>query len=374
MRPLDRQPRSSRPASAPLAALTPVAVVAALALPLALPVAAQTGAEAPEIPAAVEECAVCHADPDLELTLGDGSALPLHVDAATYAGSVHGATLVCTDCHAGYDAEHPFGAEFESRRDYVLQAYETCKGCHFETYTRNLESVHYELVREGREDAPLCTDCHGAHDIQDPREANAMISRSCGRCHAEVNETYRASVHGQALTVEDNRDVPGCADCHTSHSVEDPTTIRFRMRSPEICLACHGDAALMDRYDLTAEIGPTYLTDFHGVTATFAGQDEADPRELVVTCVDCHGVHDIASPAVLGEEAMKAQVAETCESCHAGASPEFPAAWLAHYRPSWDHAPLVYAVDLFYAIFIPFVVIGLLLQIALHLYRVALRR
>jgi hypothetical protein len=77
------------------------------------------------------------------------------------------------------------------------------------------------------------------------------------------------------------------------------------------------------------------------------------------------------SPRAVGAEAMKASVARACEKCHTGASVAFPAAWLSHYEPSLQHAPLVFLVNLFYKIFIPFVVIGLVLHVVLDLYRVS---
>ncbi|MGD2115987.1 MAG: cytochrome c3 family protein, partial [Acidobacteriota bacterium] len=116
------------------------------------------------------------------------------------------------------------------------------------------------------------------------------------------------------------------------------------------------------------------LTDFHGVTATLADPAEVEERQLVVTCIDCHGVHDIQSPAMIGEGAMKTKVRETCQGCHEGAATDFPDAWLSHYQPSLSHAPLVWLVDLFYKIFIPFVIGGLALQVGLHLVRVTVRK
>ncbi|MDH3626663.1 MAG: cytochrome c3 family protein [Acidobacteriota bacterium] len=327
-----------------------------------------------ELPESVSDCLMCHEDPDLVLELGDGSELPLFVDGETWAESVHAEQLICTDCHEAYDDDHPMGRSFANNRDYSLQSYETCKACHFDTYTRTLESVHYELLRDGLEMAPVCTDCHGAHEIANPHRKQAMISRSCASCHTEIYETYASSVHGSALVRNDNQDVPACTDCHTAHTIRDPTTARFHVASPEICVGCHGDAELMAPYGIPTDVATTYLSDFHGVTASLSRLEEGDPRQVVVTCVDCHGAHDMPSPAIVGDEKMKEKVAATCASCHEDASVDFPAAWLSHYRPSLSHAPLVYLVDLFYRIFIPFIIVGLALQVLLHLFRLATGR
>ena len=52
-----------------------------------------------------------------------------------------------------------------------------------------------------------------------------------------------------------------------------------------------------------------------------------------------------------------------------GATPEFPAAWLSHYEPSWRTAPLVQGVRVAYRILLPVVLGGLLLQIVIHVRR-----
>lgn len=327
-----------------------------------------------ELPEAVSYCLDCHGDESLTLELEDGSEMSLHVDGEAFATSVHAGELICTDCHEGYEDDHPSGAVFPNRRDYVIASYETCKRCHFDTYTRTLESVHYGLLKEGLDIAPVCTDCHGAHDIQNPHKKQAMMSRSCAACHDGIYEQYSRSVHGKALVEEGIQDVPGCADCHTAHSIADATTASFHLSSPQACVHCHGDANLMGEYQIPITVANTYLQDFHGVTASLADPAKIQERQLVVTCVDCHGVHDIGSPSLMPEGAMKARVARVCSGCHEGAGSDFPSAWLSHFQPSLRHAPLVFLVELFYKIFIPFVVLGLILQVLLHLYRIAVIR
>lgn len=349
--------------------LTALLLVAVATTPLAA--AAQEQAEIAE---AIENCMMCHGFEGMTMEFDDGDEMDLYVDSDSYFHSVHGDELVCTDCHEGYEEDHPSGAEFESHGAYKLATYDLCRKCHFDTYTRTLESVHYDLLQVAPEAAPVCSDCHGAHDIQDPHDKQATLSRSCATCHDDIYDVYRDSVHGKALVENDVDAVPACSDCHTAHSIADPTTAAFHMGSPRICIECHGDAELMGEFGVPVRVADTYLQDFHGVTATMADPENVKEENLVVTCVDCHGVHDIASPAALPEGALKAQVRQVCSDCHEGAATDFPAAWLSHYPPSLGHAPLVFLVDVFYKVFIPFMVIGLLLHIGLHLYRVAAHR
>jgi hypothetical protein len=335
------------------------------------PAAAVPAAQAAPLPEKVAYCLGCHEDKSLKLDLKDGTSMSLYVDPAEVAKSVHATQLICTDCHVKYDQDHPSGATFASQRAYTIGAYEVCKKCHFDSYTRTLESVHYDLLKSGFEGAPICVDCHGSHNIGNPHSKRAMMSRSCAVCHTDTYEAYAKSVHGRALVGDNNQDVPACADCHTHHQIQNPTTAKFRLSAPESCARCHGDEKLMTKYGISTTVAQTYLSDFHGVTASLARNLPESKQQVVVTCNNCHGVHDIVSPKLRGQEAMKATVTAACQQCHAGSAPDFPAAWLSHYPPSVKHAPLVWGVGLFYRFFIPFAVIGLCMHLLLHVYRMS---
>jgi hypothetical protein len=322
------------------------------------------------VPEAVTYCLDCHSDKEQSLKFKDGSTMSLYVDPADLQHSVHAAQLICTDCHQKYDQDHPSGKEFPSRREYTVGTYELCKKCHFDTYTRTLESVHYELLKAGIDSAPMCVDCHGSHNIQNPHLKRAMMSRSCATCHTDVYKTYAASVHGRVLVEDDNQDVPACADCHTHHQVQQPGT-KFRLSSPDTCIRCHANDKLMSKYGISTTVGQTYLADFHGTTASLSRSLPEAKQQIVVTCNDCHGVHNIASPKLKGPEAMKATVTAACARCHKNTAQAFPAAWLSHYPPSPRHAPLVWGVQTFYSFFIPFAVTGLILHLLLHVYRLS---
>ena len=95
---------------------------------------------------------------------------------------------------------------------------------------------------------------------------------------------------------------------------------------------------------------------------------------FTAVCVDCHGVHDIKRVKDPDSRVIRANLVKTCETCHPGAGPTFPASWLSHYEPSLEKAPLVYAVKIFYWAFIPFVIGGLLLQVGLNLRRFLVTR
>jgi predicted CXXCH cytochrome family protein len=195
----------------------------------------------------------------------------------------------------------------------------------------------------------------------------------CSGCHGKEADVYAKSVHGRAA--ESTGDVPVCTDCHRAHDTTDPRDGALAMRTPEICGRCHTDEKLMTRYGLSTKVVDTYLADFHGMAATLQkGQKKGPGVRLAAVCTDCHGVHDIQKADSPDSPVMKANLAKTCQKCHEDANENFPGAWLSHYEPSWQKAPLVYGVKVAYAVLIPFMIGGLGLQVLLHLWRLMVNR
>jgi predicted CXXCH cytochrome family protein len=343
-------------------------------LPFLLTLTLQVSGTPPAKPTEAEVCLTCHGDRTMAVTLPSGETRGLFVDRAAFDHSVHGGRLGCLDCHAGMDeVPHP-SKPFRTRREFTIAYYEQCKRCHFANYSKTLDSVHYTALARGDRSAPVCVDCHGAHGITPPNQPRSRISKTCAACHAGVSAIYARSVHGRALFEEKNADVPTCTDCHHSHDIAGPHDIRWRLKSPDLCAGCHTNQRMMGKYGLSTDVMKTYLADFHGMTASLHRSEGTTTGPLTALCVDCHGVHDIAKTSGAGSAAMQANLLKTCQQCHPGATRNFSAAWLSHYEPSLTRTPLVYGVKIFYAIFIPFIIGGLVLQILLHLWRVVVNR
>lgn len=274
----------------------------------------------------------------------------------------------------GYERvpHRPIGVD--SYRNYAIAQYETCKRCHFSNYTKTLDSVHFKVMSAGNKQAPVCTDCHGAHNVSPPSQPRSRIVQTCAQCHADIYSTYQGSVHGQALMNGENPDVPACTYCHGVHSIRDPRTSSFRLEIPQLCGSCHADKERMSKYGLSTNVLGTYLQDFHGVTVSLARKEDPDILSFEAVCTDCHGTHNIVSARDPSSPVIKANLVETCRQCHAGASQNFSSAWLSHYEPSITRSPLVFLVKVFYSIMIPMSVIGLGIQVALNLWRSAINR
>ncbi len=316
-------------------------------------------------------CMGCH-DYEITMYFKDGNKRSLTVDAAALRRSAH-ANLSCSDCHFGFSSEEHPKRNFRTEREYAIAAADVCRRCHFDKYTKTLESIHYSMLSQGNLDAPTCNDCHGAHDIAPiSEETAAMSAKKCSKCHQDIYDIYATSVHGDALLSENNTDVPACTHCHKPHEIDDPLTLEYHERIPEMCSNCHSNDAVVGKYGLSTDVVKTYLSDFHGITLGFYKMQEGDPAapgRPIAVCTDCHGTHNIKS--TVGPEAaeVKAMLLKRCQKCHPGATEKFPDIWLSHYVPSLKKAPAIFIVNSVYKVLLPVMVIGLLLQVALHVWR-----
>jgi predicted CXXCH cytochrome family protein len=328
-----------------------------------------------------EACLACHSQPGMTTTLPSGEVLYLTVDPEVYDNSVHGKKgQACTDCHvetSGYP--HPTFEELgvSNRRSLSFRLYrDACVSCHEDQYEASLDGVHVKGLAAGDTNSAICTDCHGTHNIMSPQEPRSRESQMCERCHSEIFELYKQSVHGAALIGEGNPDVPGCIDCHQVHSVQGPSTSgSFHLFSPEICRKCHADEAMMSKYGITPDVFDSYVADFHGTTVALFQKVNPDQETNKPVCIDCHGVHNMRQVDDPESAVIKANLLVTCQKCHPDADASFPTSWIGHYRPDPWRAPLVFFVNLFYWIFIPAVLGFMIVLVALDARkRIALRR
>ncbi len=264
----------------------------------------------------IGDCLDCHGDPELEATFGDGTSMSLFVDRTAYESSVHG-PRACVECHTDVDLDTHPAKTLTTRRAYLVER-----------------------------------------------------SASCAACHEGPSREFARSVHGAALRGEQAPDVPTCVDCHATHRTAKAKTPSFHLGAMDLCARCHTDAEKMARHGLSTDVLGTYLQDFHGVSVKYTRREGRTTGTFSATCTDCHGTHAIAGKGAEGSLAMKENLVQACRKCHPAATASFSDAWLSHYVPSWRSTPLVFLTRLFYWIFIPFVMAGLVSLIVLDLRRV----
>jgi predicted CXXCH cytochrome family protein len=326
---------------------------------------------APPSQAGVADCLACHSLPNQFLTFPDGEQIPITITLDEYSLSIHGAMgFDCTTCHKNITGfPHP-EVEAQNIREFVIARENICVDCHPAQYSQLSDSVHYKVLSEGNENAPVCSDCHNPHARsilgQNPLQMEmAATSEICASCHNSIYVEYAQSVHGKALFQENNPDVPSCTVCHGIHDIADPTTAMARLKSPELCASCHTNPAIMDKYGLSTDVLSTYLSDFHGKTVFVS--EELNPNQAVPepVCYDCHGAHrTLETSSPLFNIQAKENLLGVCQKCHPDATINFPSAWLSHYIPSPSKFPLVYYVQQFYQVFVPTVLGGMALFVA----------
>lgn len=324
-------------------------------------------------------CLACHQEEGIDFKLGNDT-IPATINPTQFGVSVHSEEGVnCVDCHAEIsDYPHP-KVKSKNARGFSLDLLVTCKKCHEDQFLKVQDSVHQRAMDEGNENAAVCTDCHNPHT--QPRligkssgkltsAARVHVPETCAKCHSGIYDSYKYSVHGNALLEEGNTDVPTCIDCHGVHSIGDPTAVTFRNTTPYLCANCHTDASIMDKYGISTNVLNSYVADFHGTTVKLFEEQFPDQPTNKPVCTDCHGVHNISkvdNPQT--GIALRDNLIVKCQRCHPDVNTNFSAAWMSHYEPSPEHNPMVYYVNLFYKFFIPAVLGGMIFFVITDIYR-----
>ncbi len=301
-----------------------------------------------------ETCLSCHGNPDLTLTLPSGETLSLYISEDALQQSIHEELgISCQGCHPEIEGyPHP-EIDYSNHRELSRSLYLACQTCHAVNYNKTLDSMHAQVALEGNLDAPICTDCHGTHDIRPPHQPRSHISVTCGQCHTTIVDNYRNSVHGAALIMEENQDVPVCTDCHGVHNIQDPRTALFRIETPELCAGCHADEELMGKYGLSTDVYNIYSISWHGVDISVYKANWPSIWHDSAVCTDCHGVHNIFKTEDPQSTVNPANLLTTCQKCHPDAGKNWTGAWTGHYEVSRERTPFVYYTEAFYKAFIP---------------------
>lgn len=263
---------------------------AATTFGLVLGCAAAAGAgQAPAAPAN-DDCLACHGDP--AAARANGSLVA--VDAPTLAASKHG-PLACVACHADLAAL----AEFP-HADKLQKV--NCASCHDNVGATFHDSIHARArERSGLNVAPTCASCHGKHDIlgkADPksRVAHAQVPATCGTCHDGIKARFDTSVHATALAKGDAK-APVCSDCHTAHNIQRADAEGSRLRSANQCGSCHagvaagfartfhGKASLLGS-GVAATCASCHKA--HDILPASNPQSSIAPQNLMTTCSSCH--------------------------------------------------------------------------------------
>ena len=232
----------------------------------------------------------------------------------------------CKECHGTHGV---LGKQDPRSLTFPTNVPELCARCHregqkaavryigrqHEIVANYTESIHGTgLLKAGLTVTATCTSCHTAHHVlprSDPESSvnPANVPATCGRCHQGIEEQFENSIHAKRVSGS-AKELPVCNDCHTAHSIRRTGEDKFQLDVMDQCGRCH------------AEIAKTYFETYHGKVSRLGYTKAAK-------CYDCHGAHDVLAVTDPRSHLSRANVATTCQKCHAGATRRF-AGYLTH--------------------------------------------
>ena len=186
------------------------------------------------------------------------------------------------------------------------------------------ESVHAKAMARGNRSAAVCTDCHNSHDIQSASNSQSSIAKvnipaTCGKCHKTEANEFAQSVHGQAVARGVSR-APVCTDCHGIHNIKLPfdqtTATATTAVGTDSCAKCHEGVTLTQEFGVASGRVTSYKDSYHGLASQLGSK-------VVANCASCHGVHNILPSSDPKSMISANNLSQTCGQCHVGASANF---------------------------------------------------
>ena len=224
-------------------------------------------------------------------------------------------------------------------------------------------SVHGSALLAGNAAAANCVDCHGSHEMRQGMDPEARVNKTripatCAQCHSSEAEEFGHSVHAAALK-RGNLDAPVCTDCHGEHDIllhSDPRSpVASKNVSAQVCSPCHSSLKLSEKYGIPSDRARTFADSFHGLAIRGGGTVE------VANCASCHGAHDIRASSDPTSPVNRANLAVTCGRCHPGANWRFTVGTV-HVSQEQAKSPILYWIATLYVFLIVGVVGGMFLH------------
>jgi len=262
--------------------------------------------------------------------------------------SVHGQNGIgCESCHGGDATSDEVTVAMSKANGFVgvpdrTTIVKVCGTCHsdvermrqYQIPTDQLvkyeASVHGQRLATGDTRVAICTDCHGVHDVKKASDPTAPVyplnvPATCASCHSDAKlmepygiptdqyDTYKESVHGQALLVNQDLRAPTCASCHGSHAAKPPQSSEV----VDVCGKCHTATQALYQQSKHArlDVGPKCWT-CHG-THDVVKPDETrffHPTTPEIDCATCHNPGD--RTLILNADRFTKDEDRRCDTCH----------------------------------------------------------
>jgi len=190
-----------------------------------------------------DTCGTCHNNEEI---VGPAGAVYASYEAGQHGISTRKGMVgaaICTDCHGTHAIFSATNPESPASQQHIV---ETCGKCHKGTVEVFSQSIHGMLWSEGSDEGPTCKECHDPHQTLRVDKEDFLLGavKTCGGCHQEDLETYRASYHGQITDLGFIR-MAKCVDCHGAHDIlpsDNPASLMSMDRRLDTCRKCHHNA------------------------------------------------------------------------------------------------------------------------------------
>lgn len=279
----------------------------------------------------------------------------------------------CIDCHGTHDIQPGQAEDSRTQVLNIHKTCGNChfnglRGAKWERVVGFLESAHARGLEEhGLTVSATCTSCHGAHKVvptghPDSPVSYARIPRTCGQCHGGILNSYLRGVHGSNF-LEGISDVPVCTTCHGEHDIAEPERLEsrvYRTKVARVCAQCHDNEELMARYNVPAGQVRSFQDSIHGIALEFGST-------RVANCASCHGFHDILPSVNTQSSVHPDNLPQTCGQCHEGAGVRF-AGGRVHLVDLKEENFIAYLVTRAYQILIAGLLAGFILYISADLW------
>jgi len=189
----------------------------------------------------------------------------------------------------------------------TLYARDKCIQCH--TSENAGKKVNLKELSASVHKNLSCTDCHG--EIIYPHRDVKKVE--CSRCHSNEEKNYKKSTHAKAYLSGSN-EAPVCFTCHGEHNVQKIQ----RTRIPDLCLNCHSDRKMEEKYKLPGvEFIQSYKNSVHGHALFSLGLVNAP------VCSTCHNSHLVLPPEDPDSNINRMNIPELCGRCHISEKKEY---------------------------------------------------
>lgn len=232
----------------------------------------------------------------------------------------------------------------------------SCWDCHTDIDRAAFEnSVHKDLA---------CTICHAdVQMIPHEQPPARLTAQACAGCHPEQVQQYQQSIHGQACA-QGISESACCADCHLAHAIfskTDPRSSVFVRNLPQTCGRCHERSELSERFGIAARRYSTYWESYHGLSVKYGNL-------VAANCSSCHGSHLILAASNPYSSIHPNNLPQTCGHCHPNASANLLKGKV-HVEAKLSVSPGVYAVHIFYIVFLGIFTALFVLHVSLDIIR-----